>query len=233
MKGSKECTGCDTVKPVSEFYKNRAAKDGLQTWCKPCMRGAVRRFRSGEPSQQEIERQERARLFKQGLKKCPKCESIHPLDNFYKNAAQEDGLDNYCKTCRGMAVRKYNRTPKARRMHVAAQLKWREKNQEEYRERMRQYHRNNQRKNRARSAVSQAVANGDLPHISTHDCIECGNEADHYHHHNGYGREHWLDVVPVCTRCHGKEHRTGSKYDEMIEAEKLESVEQLELTLTQ
>jgi len=34
---TKHCSKCNTTKPVSEFYKNRAREDGLQTYCKPCM----------------------------------------------------------------------------------------------------------------------------------------------------------------------------------------------------
>lgn len=34
----KHCHNCDTTKPVSDFYKNKAREDGLQTQCKPCMK---------------------------------------------------------------------------------------------------------------------------------------------------------------------------------------------------
>lgn len=34
----KRCPRCDTVKPTDEFHRNRSAHDGLQAWCKPCIR---------------------------------------------------------------------------------------------------------------------------------------------------------------------------------------------------
>src|SRR5258708_37785267 len=32
----KRCTGCRLEKPVGEFYRKRAARDGRQHCCKPC-----------------------------------------------------------------------------------------------------------------------------------------------------------------------------------------------------
>lgn len=32
----KRCSGCGETKPYSEFHKNRARRDGLQGYCKPC-----------------------------------------------------------------------------------------------------------------------------------------------------------------------------------------------------
>lgn len=32
----KYCTGCDQVKPFSEFHIKRASPDGYQDWCKQC-----------------------------------------------------------------------------------------------------------------------------------------------------------------------------------------------------
>jgi hypothetical protein len=35
---TKTCTKCERELPLSEFHKNRATKDGLQSWCKDCFR---------------------------------------------------------------------------------------------------------------------------------------------------------------------------------------------------
>ena len=32
----KYCTKCSTTKPITEYWKNKSSKDGLQGWCKPC-----------------------------------------------------------------------------------------------------------------------------------------------------------------------------------------------------
>ena len=62
----------------------------------------------------------------------------------------------------------------------------------------------------ANQKVRQAVVMGQLPKIKTLTCVDCGAQAAHYHHHNGYEPEHWLDVVPLCRTCHGIRHR-GNK----------------------
>jgi len=53
---------------------------------------------------------------------------------------------------------------------------------------------------RASAAVGQAIKQGRLPHPTTLKCVDCGAIATSYDHHLGYGRDHWLDVQPVCTR---------------------------------
>lgn len=46
--GEKACTKCGTVKPRTEFYPVKRARDGRQYWCKDCMRAAGRaRRRTG------------------------------------------------------------------------------------------------------------------------------------------------------------------------------------------
>lgn len=34
---TKQCVHCGKVLPVSEFYKNKTARNGLASWCKDCM----------------------------------------------------------------------------------------------------------------------------------------------------------------------------------------------------
>lgn len=50
-------------------------------------------------------------------------------------------------------------------------------------------------------AVLKAVKKGDLPHISTQTCTDCGKQAKHYDHRD-YDKP--LDVEPVCVSCNVK-----------------------------
>lgn len=55
----------------------------------------------------------------------------------------------------------------------------------------------------ASRAVSEALASGKLIRPSV--CAACG-EVDEVeaHHHHGYAKEHWLDIVWLCVFCHRK-----------------------------
>ena len=60
-------------------------------------------------------------------------------------------------------------------------------------------------KRAAVAAVHAAVwQHKTLPPASTRQCAECGQKAQSYHHYLGYEPDHWLDVIPLCTRCHRK-----------------------------
>jgi hypothetical protein len=70
-------------------------------------------------------------------------------------------------------------------------------------ERFRKSHRDMEN---ARQAVQRACQRGELPRIGERVCELCGSPASHYHHYLGYAKKHRLDVIPLCTRCHGAQH---------------------------
>lgn len=58
----------------------------------------------------------------------------------------------------------------------------------------------------ASQAVHRAVERGLL--IRPDHCSKCGNcAAVVAHHHLGYERENWLQVIWLCPKCHVAEHR--------------------------
>lgn len=66
-----KCSTCETLKPASEFYKNRTKKNGLNTQCKSCSK---------------IKPKDRA-----GKRKCRRCKNL-----FYR----ERGADYICLRCK-------------------------------------------------------------------------------------------------------------------------------------
>lgn len=64
----------------------------------------------------------------------------------------------------------------------------------------------NKVKRLAQQKVSNSLRDGKLIRPTT--CSSCGKtDCEIQGHHWSYLEEHWLDVIWLCTECHGKEHR--------------------------
>lgn len=86
----KRCSRCRELKPSTGFCRNKNTRDGLNSWCKKCVKVYYRR---GELSQAYID-------VPEGCKRCAKCQQIRPLSNFNKHRSAKDGLDTYCRDCK-------------------------------------------------------------------------------------------------------------------------------------
>jgi hypothetical protein len=62
-----------------------------------------------------IERIERKKLFKEGLKRCPKCKKNKTLSEFFNKKSSYDGLDYKCKVCSRQACKRYNDSEEGKR----------------------------------------------------------------------------------------------------------------------
>ena len=60
-------------------------------------------------------------------------------------------------------------------------------------------------KYRAHKAVTNAVLAGRMEPASAHPCADCQGFA-HEYHHESYEQAHWLDVIPLCRKCHSRRH---------------------------
>lgn len=62
----KKCIKCNVVKEAGDFHKNRAKKDGLQSWCKQCLLGHMKNRRANTPNilliEQELRIQSREKF---------------------------------------------------------------------------------------------------------------------------------------------------------------------------
>ena len=54
-QGQKPCSGCDEVKPVDEFGKNKSTSDGLQDYCRTCSYARTRASRKKNPEKYRAE----------------------------------------------------------------------------------------------------------------------------------------------------------------------------------
>lgn len=112
-----------------------------------------------------------------GLKWCFRCRSWKLREQFAIDRSRTDGLTAQCFDCRRVGQRK-----KLLSSGTPAERQG------------------------AHDAVRWAIKRGRLIPPTDLPCLDCGGKAVHYHHHLGYERSHWLDVVAVCYRCHRRRH---------------------------
>lgn len=149
-------------------------------------------------------------------KLCNKCGEIRSYDDFWKDKNRSDGLNSTCKFCR----KAWDSSERGRKSDAIRGKKYREskKGQAVIQRRLsspngklivakkdKRYRENNPKKCRAKQVVNNAVKRGDLPKVSTLKCHDCGNKASQYHHHS-YEVKYWLDVIPLCKKCHTNKH---------------------------
>lgn len=152
----------------------------------------------------KAERQRRAELLARGMYVCARLDcpfqgQPQSLDQFTRESRAADGVGSRCLTCRRAyrdtdaakaAIERYNNSARGR-------AKIRER---AGRSRMTAAARNFMQ---ARWTVANAVALGSLPPANNFLCALCRTrKARDYHHHRGYQKPHWRDVVPVCRFCH-------------------------------
>lgn len=120
MITEKTCPKCETLKPAADFYSVASRADGLSGYCRKCQQA---------DAESRYERHPRWKA-PEGMKKCPKCDTIKPLDNFGNNRTAFDGKQPYCKPCSVAAVTKSrHKDPTSHRRSSKA---WREKNAERH-----------------------------------------------------------------------------------------------------
>ena len=84
---------------------------------------------------------------------------------------------------------------------------WRQVNHEKIKNNTDKYEKNNPKKRAAHVIVNSAVRRGDLPRVSTCNCVDCGIQAAEYHHED-YSKP--LEVEPLCKKCHIKRHNSDN-----------------------
>lgn len=126
-QGTKLCVYCNNIVVLADFSKDRSKNDGLSTECRNCGRtrqASKRKTTDGYDS--EVHRRRRTMYLKRtpeeieedrnkarptGKKKCKKCKTVHPLDNFYNDRGARDGLGDCCKPCAKKSGRDLRRAP--------------------------------------------------------------------------------------------------------------------------
>ena len=94
------CTKCKLSLPVSAFYKKNGRKRGVQYECKACTdmrRGGNELVRRNKKQPEGL---------KDNEKWCPVCDTILPVECYYKAANRPDGLTHSCRNCHNGRTKK-------------------------------------------------------------------------------------------------------------------------------
>jgi hypothetical protein len=147
---------------------------------------------------------------------CKKCMVLKPVEDFYRHPASVGGRDTRCKECVKEMARA-NREEKAEYYRAYDRKRYREEDKrkeaakvsalsevgmEARRRATERSRREEPQKWVARNAVSNAIRDGRLSK-GTH-CYFCATTDRLQAHHEDYN--HPLDVVWLCSTCHGKLH---------------------------
>lgn len=154
-----------------------------------------------------------------GTKKCRDCKLVKNLVMFGKRKDSLDGHNYICKPCVSLRTKKWQSENDTKRREYIA--KYNEKNRATINKKARikynndpdyfktiqdRYRKRNRDKHLARSMVFYQIKKGRI--VVPIECSECGSiDKLHAHHHKGYAKEHWYDVIFLCSSCHGLKHR--------------------------
>lgn len=171
----KQCRKCKEIKPLSEFYKNKNCKDGYRNICKACCLKQINKYMQTERGKAVYGRYRQSQKRKDYEKKYRQSDKFKTVrKRFSQTEKYRLGQKRYRQSEKGKVARRRD----ALRYFIR------------YPERC-----------KAQNAVKKAIKIGELPCPDLLQC-SCGNPAKQYHHHKGYAPEHWLDVIPVCQKCH-------------------------------
>lgn len=114
-------------------------------------------------------------------------------ERYRKQTSTPEGRDAYRERKRREAKARYDTTQSAE-YERDRKRRWRAENPDKCR-RLRDAH----------HAVEFAILDGRITRPLC--CSDCGKSGDvEAHHHRGYAPEHHLDVIWLCTVCHGARH---------------------------
>lgn len=148
-------------------------------------------------------------LLTQGLKRCSMCASVKSLSEFVAVRAAKTGASAACKPCynRQSSERRSRAEYKPTQRALSRRLYWAKRSAGSAPLPPRPIYPQAPKdplRVKARSQVNNAVQSGRL--VKPSQCQQCGASGRiDGHHYLGYGRP--LDVLWLCTRCHGLEHR--------------------------
>lgn len=178
----KRCTKCGKEYPATleHFRKSKTCRFGVMSQCRTCERAY------------QLEHQRERRKTPEG-KAYMHFSNHRPevIARKYKDTERRRATDEFKEY-----LKEYNSRPETR---------------ERVRQAARTYRLTQKGKiaSKAQMKVRIEIRAGRMPPVNELPCARCGKQAEEYHHWS-YEQEHWLDVIPLCTKCHIQVHRKAS-----------------------
>ena len=85
---TRQCSDCDEILPICDFYAQTGRKDGYTKQCKSCYSEMLKERGSLGKTEEPDER-----------KRCSKCKETKPSTAFHSNRRMRDGLNSRCMKC--------------------------------------------------------------------------------------------------------------------------------------
>ncbi len=98
----KQCRDCGLTKPMSDFWQSKASPDGRSLYCTSCFKArnvASAARRAAKAGRELRPRKSSSITAPDGMKLCPRCEQLLPLDRFVRNRSAKSGIGSYCRPC--------------------------------------------------------------------------------------------------------------------------------------
>lgn len=189
---TKLCRRCDTVKPITEFRKDRTKKSGYGSYCKPCSSEIAKAWQRNNPEKRQA-----------------RDEAWYAKNKERKAANDSRRLAAYRDRRREIDRARWSRMSEEERRE--RWNRWYSANRE---------HRNHYRRTRSIIRRSQGADWQQFPEsleyvllVSNDPCVYCGASAqsiDHIVPVAGGGSGEWSNLAPACLSCN------SSKCDEPL-----------------
>ncbi len=106
----KRCSDCNELKPLDDYHRSSANKDGHTSQCKPCHLAYCRLKRSVTCEDCGVEYYKRNKYAfcphcDKPRKTCTECGKTKLITQFYNNKNAKDGRQSVCLMCRARTVK--------------------------------------------------------------------------------------------------------------------------------
>jgi len=96
--GLRRCRDCGEWKALDAFHRSPRRPSGRGSYCQPCFNVRSRASYARQLAARGRQVQEREQLAA-GLKRCPDCGEIKPVEEFARTRARKRGYHTYCLPC--------------------------------------------------------------------------------------------------------------------------------------